>query len=450
LSTDAGLFASIATSDELLAATSDRAWLQALLEVEAALAGAEADIGIIPRDAADVIATCCAADRFEPSFEPSELGRVGRLGGNPVVPLVEALAAVLPPEARTWVHWGATSQDILDSAAMLVSRQALELIEHDLTRLADGCAALTERHRNTLMAGRTLLQQALPITFGLKAAGWLVAILDVRSRLIEVKSRLPIQLGGAAGTLAAVGADGPAVVARLATRLNLAEPLLPWHASRQPIADVAATLGLVAGASAKIALDVALLMQTEVGEAFEPAASARGASSTLPHKRNPVAAAATLAAVRKAHALLPVIFAGMVQEHERALGGWQAEWETLSELLRLAGGAAARSRETIEGLEVDAEAMRDNLQRTGGLLMAERVTLALSRSMDRSDATSAVRRAVQRARQSAGSFRAGLLADPVITAVLSADDLDELLDPAGYLGATSTFIDRALRAHRGG
>jgi 3-carboxy-cis,cis-muconate cycloisomerase len=191
-------------------------------------------------------------------------------------------------------------------------------------------------------------------------------------------------------------------------------------------------------------------MQTEVGEAFEPSASGRGASSTLPHKRNPVGAATTLAAVRRTHALMPVIFAGMVQEHERALGGWQAEWETLTELLRLAGGAAARGRETVEGLEVDTEAMRDNLQRSGGVLMAERVTFALSRSMDRAKATSAVQRAVQQAVQSESSFRAGLLADPVVTAVLSADDLDELLDPAGYLGATSTFIDRALRAHRSG
>jgi 3-carboxy-cis,cis-muconate cycloisomerase len=445
LSTEAGLFAPIVTGDELLAATSDRAWLQALLDVEAAVAGAEADLGIIPSGAADAIATRCSADRFD----PGELGRAARLGGNPVIPLVERLTAAVPPECRNWVHWGVTSQDILDSAAMLVTRRALELIERDLTGLADGCAALADRHRTTLMAGRTLLQQALPITFGLKAAGWLVATIEVKSHLVDARSRLPAQLGGAVGTLAAFGEEGPAVAARLALRLGLAEPLVPWHTSRQPVAEVAAALGLVAGTSAKIAIDVALLMQTEVGEAFEPAAPGRGASSTLPHKRNPVGAAAVSAAARRAHGLIPVIFAGMVQVHERDIGGWQAEWQTLTDLLRLAGGAAARVRDTIEGLEVDAEAMRHNLARTKGLLMAERVTLALSRAMDRAEATAAVQQAGRRAAQSDRSdrsFAAELLAEPVVTSVLSAEDVQDLLDPAGYLGATNVFIDRALHS----
>jgi 3-carboxy-cis,cis-muconate cycloisomerase len=443
LSAEDGLFAPIVSGDELLAATGDRAWLQALLEVEAALARAEAEVGIIPSSAADAIATCCTADRFD----PGELGRAARLGGNPVIPLVKSLTAAVPVGVQNWVHWGATSQDILDSAAMLVTRRALELIERDLTGLADGCAALADRHRDTLMAGRTLLQQALPITFGLKAAGWLVATIEVRSRVIDVRSRLPAQLGGAAGTLAALGQEGPAVAARLATRLGLAEPLIPWHTSRQPVAEVAAALGLVAGTAAKVAIDVALLMQTEVGEAFEPAAPGRGASSTLPHKRNPIGAAGVIAASRRAHGLIPVIFGGMVQEHERAVGGWQAEWQTLTDLLRLAGGAASRVRETIEGLEVDADAMRDNLALTGGLLMAEQVTLALSRSIHRADATRAVQRAGDRAAAADRSFAAELLDDPVVAAVLSADELEELLDPAGYLGATDTFIDRALEAY---
>ena len=442
MSTESGLFAPIVTGDELLAATDDRAWLQALLDVEGALAGAEADVGIIPTTAAEVISACCTADRFD----PSELGRAARLGGNPVIPLVEALTAAVPPEAKSWVHWGVTSQDILDSAAMLVTRRGLEVIEADLTGLADGCAALADRYRTALMAGRTLLQHALPITFGLKAAGWLVGTLDVRGRVVDVRSRLPIQLGGAAGTLAAFGADGPAIAARLADRLKLAEPLIPWHTSRQRVADVAATLGLVAGQAAKIAIDVALLMQTEVGEAFEPAGPGRGASSTLPQKRNPVGAAAASAAARRAHALMSVLFTGMVQEHERAVGGWQAEWQTLTDLLRLAGGSAGRVRETIEGLEVDQQAMRDNLDRTEGLLMAERVTLALGRTMERSEAN----RVVQRAAQSPGSFLAGLLNEPAVTRVLSTRDLEELLDPAGYLGATNVLIDRALQAHRDG
>ena len=445
MSTD-GLFAPIFTGDELLQATDDRAWLQALLDVEAALAGAEADTGIIPTPAAEIITTFCTGAGATDRFDSSQLGRAARLGGNPVIPLVEILTAVLPPEARGWVHWGATSQDILDTAAMLLCRRALEIIEADLDGLADGCAALADRYRTTLMAGRTLLQHALPITFGLKAAGWLIGTLDTRGRVVEARSFLPIQLGGAAGTLAALGPDGPAVASRLASRLQLVEPLIPWHTSRQRVAELGATLGLVAGHAANIATDVALLMQTEVAEAFEPAGPGRGGSSTLPHKRNPVAAAATSAAARRAHALIPVLFTGMVQEHERAVGGWQAEWETLTELLRLAGGAAGRVRETVQGLEVDPNAMRDNLDRTDGLLMAERVTLALARHMDRSEA----RKGVQRAARSGTSFRTGLLADPAITSVLSADEVDRLLDPAGYLGATSTFIDRALQAHRGG
>jgi 3-carboxy-cis,cis-muconate cycloisomerase len=448
LSTDDGLFAPIVTGDELLRATDDRAWLQALLDVEGGIAGAEADAGIIPASAAEIIVTFCTAGGAAGRFDPGQLGRAARLGGNPVIPLVEALTAALPPEARGWVHWGATSQDVLDTAAMLLSRRALGIIEADLGGLADGCAALADRYRTTLMAARTLLQQALPITFGLKAAGWLIGTLDVRGRVVEVRSRLPIQLGGAAGTLAALGTGGPAVASRLASRLQLAEPLIPWHTSRQRVAELGATLGLVAGQAAKIGMDVALLMQTEVAEAVEPAFPGRGGSSTLPHKRNPVGAAATSAAARRAHALMSVLFTGMVQEHERAVGGWQAEWETLTELLRLAGGAAGRMRETIQGLEVDPNAMRDNLDRTDGLLMAERVTLALALAghLDRSEA----RKVVQQAARSGRSFRTGLLSDPAITSALSADEVDQLLDPAGYLGATSTFIDRALQAHRNG
>jgi 3-carboxy-cis,cis-muconate cycloisomerase len=444
LSIEAGLFAPILTTDELLAATGDRAWLQALLDVEAALAGAEADLAIIPKDAAAAIAGCCQAERFD----PDQLGRAARLGGNPVIPLVEALRAAVAVEGRTWVHHGATSQDVLDTAAMLLTERAMVPIDRDLAGLADSLAEMADRHRETLMAGRTLLQHALPITFGLKAAGWLVGVLDVRSQLAAVRSRLAVQLGGAAGTLASLGDDGPAVTARLAARLGLAEPILPWHTGRQRMAEVAAVLGQAAGTAAKIAMDVALLMQTEVGEAFEPAAPGRGGSSTLPHKRNPVGAAAVSAAARRVHSLLPVVFGGMVQEHERAVGGWQAEWQTLAELLQLAGGSVARVGETVAGLEVDRHAMSQNLARTGGLLMAERVTLALSGSMDRDDATRVVRHAGQRAGQSGLSFAAELLSDPAVAAVLSPAELEELLDPAGYLGATATFIDRALDAHR--
>jgi 3-carboxy-cis,cis-muconate cycloisomerase len=276
---EGGLFSQIFTTDQLLAATADRAWLQAMLDVEAALAVAEAEVGVIPAEAAPAIVAECRADLYDASL----LGRAGRLGGNPVIPLVQALTARVNGESADWVHWGATSQDILDSAAMLVIKRSLDLILSDLAGAADACATLAERHRSTLMAGRTLLQQALPITFGLKSAGWLAAILDARTGLQHIFDHgLAVQLGGAAGTLASLGSSGPEVTTRMATQLDLHSPALPWHTHRGRMAAVATGLGIAAGVAGKIALDVALLMQTEVGEAFEPAGADVGGSSTLP------------------------------------------------------------------------------------------------------------------------------------------------------------------------
>jgi 3-carboxy-cis,cis-muconate cycloisomerase len=385
----ASLFDPIFSTDEVLAATGPNAWLQAMLDVEAALAGVEAEIGLVPDDAAATIAGCCLAERFD----PGELGRAARHGGNPVIPLVEALRAVVPEPAAQWVHRGATSQDILDSAAMLVTRRSIVLIDGELDGLAAACAELAARHRHTVMAGRTLLQQALPITFGVKAAGWLVGAVEVRARLGDAVRRLAVQLGGAAGTLAAFGGEGPEVVRRLSARLGLAEPVLPWHTNRVRVADVASALGMVVGAAAKVSLDVALLMQTEVGEAAEPRP---GGSSTMPHKRNPVGAATVGAAARRAPALVSVVLAAMVQEHERALGGWQAEWQTLTELLRLAGGAAGRARETAAGLDVHVERMGDNV------------------------------------------------------GMLSAKDIGALVDPSGSIGTSDALVERALASYRGG
>jgi 3-carboxy-cis,cis-muconate cycloisomerase len=385
----ASLFDPIFSTDEVLAATGPNAWLQAMLDVEAALAGVEAEMGLVPADAAATIAGCCRAARFD----PGELGRAARQGGNPVIPLVEALRAVVQEPAAQWVHRGATSQDILDSAAMLVTRRSIVLIDGELDGLAAACAELAARHRHTVMAGRTLLQQALPITFGVKAAGWLVGAVEVRARLGDAVRRLAVQLGGAAGTLAAFGGEGPEVVRRLSARLGLAEPVLPWHTNRVRVADVASALGMVVGAAAKVSLDVGLLMQTEVGEAAEPRP---GGSSTMPHKRNPVGAATVGAAARRAPALVSVVLGAMVQEHERALGGWQAEWQTLTELLRLAGGAAGRARETAAGLDVDVERMGDNV------------------------------------------------------GMLSAKDIGALVDPSGSIGTSDALVERALASYHGG
>jgi 3-carboxy-cis,cis-muconate cycloisomerase len=435
------LFAPIFSTDEILAATGDDAWLQAMLDAEAALAGAEADCGVIPGPAADAIAAACQARRFD----PVALGRAARPDGNPVIPLVAALRAAVPPSAASWVHWGATSQDILDTAAMLVADRALTPIDAALGEAADGCAGLARAHADLAMAGRTLLQQALPISFGLKAAGWLAGLDDARSELRLARSRLAVQLGGAAGTLASLGGAGPAVLEAFARRLDLAEPVLPWHTARQRVSGLASALGTVSGTAAKVCLDVVLLSQNEVGEVTE---AAFGGSSALPHKRNPATAISVLAASRRALALVPVLQAALVAEHERAIGGWQAEWESLSQLLALAGGAAAGAAHVVAGLEIRPGAMAANLAASGGFLLAERVVLTVAaRTANHAGARQAVTQAVETATGQGAGFADVLSRDPLVGTVLSRTEIDELLDPAGYLGASAIWIERALTAH---
>jgi 3-carboxy-cis,cis-muconate cycloisomerase len=439
------LFALTFTTDVMADAVSDRAWVQAMLDVEAALAAAQERAGIIPAGTAAHIAACCAADRFD----IAALGRAAAEAGNPVIPLVAALTRAVPVEASGWVHWGATSQDVLDTAMVLLARQGLNLVLSDLDGVAAACARVSHEHRQTLMLGRTFLQPAVPITFGLKAAGWLVAVLDARRRLAELRaSGLAVQLGGAAGTLASLGADGPRVVRLLAEELALAEPVLPWHSARGRIAEVGAALGVTCGVMGKIARDVALLMQAEVGEVAEPTALGRGGSSSMPHKQNPVAAMAVDAGVRRAHALVGVLLGAMLQEHERAVGGWHAEWETVGELFRLSAGAVVRVREVVDRLRVDPVRMRANLDATRGLPLSERVALLLAPRMGRGEARALVERAIQRCRTSGRHLRDELLADPSLTTSLTAAELDEALDPARYLGATQVFIDRALAQYR--
>jgi 3-carboxy-cis,cis-muconate cycloisomerase len=438
------LFSYIVTTDELLAATGDRAWLTAMLDAEAALARAEAAAGVIPSFAAEAIASACRPEEFD----PADIGRAARDGGNPVIPLVERLTAAAPADARDFVHWGATSQDILDTAAVLVARRCGHLIASDLTRLANACADLADQHRNRLMTGRTLLQPALPITFGLKAAAWLAGLIDCRVALDSTMAALAAQFGGAAGTLAALGDSGPAVLAAFANELGLCEPPMPWHASRQRVAALAAALGLAAGTAAKISGDVALLMQGEVGEAFEPAAQGRGGSSTLPHKRNPVGAAAVGAAARRAIALVPLYFESLAGEHERHLIGWPVEWQSLGDLLALAGGAVTRTAETVEGLDLRTEAMETRVEALAGSLLAERVSFALARVLGRSQARAAVNAAGRQALgTTAADFAAALLSDPDVAAAISPSELEALLRPSGYLGSNDVWIDRVLARH---
>jgi 3-carboxy-cis,cis-muconate cycloisomerase len=344
------LFRPIFVPDEFREAVSGRAWLEAMLDAERALAVAEARVGLIPVEAAEAIASCC--DAGSGLFDPEELGREGRGAGNPVPALVKALTRAVSEvseDAARYVHKGATSQDITDTAAMLVSRRALTLILAEVEGIAAACARLAEDHRDTLMAGRTLLQQALPTTFGLKAAGWLVAVLEARRRLLDMRgSGLAAQLGGAAGTLASLGDSGTFVLEEFALELGLSEPVVPWHTARSRITEVGGVLSLAAGTLGKISQDIILMAQTEVGEVAEPLGEpgeGRGGSSTLPHKRNPVLSVTALANTCRVQDLSRTFQAAMIGEHERAAGAWHSEWEALSDALALTGGAAAAIRE---------------------------------------------------------------------------------------------------------
>jgi 3-carboxy-cis,cis-muconate cycloisomerase len=442
------LFGPIFVPDKFREAVSGGAWLEAMLKAEAALARAEARVGLIPAEAAEAIAGCCEADRFD----PEEIGRGGRAAGNPAVPLARALTeavAEVSEDAAGYVHKGATSQDIVDTAAMLVVRRALDLILIDFDGIAAACAPLADTHRTTVMAGRTLLQQALPTTFGLKAAGWLVSVLEVRRRLLSVRKReLAVQLGGAAGTLASLGDSGVSVLGEFARELGLAEPLVPWHTDRFRVAEIGGALALIAGVLGKMALDVILMAQTEVGEVAEPAGEGRGGSSTLPHKRNPILSVTAAANARRVRYLSQTLSSAMAQEHERAAGAWHSEWEALSDALALSGGAVAAMREVMQGLQVYPERMHENLKATHGLLLAEHVTTIAADRLGRLEAHELVKAASHRTLDTGRSLREELLDEPALREVLSPEEIDAALDPAGYLGSADAFVDRALEFYR--
>ena len=439
------LFGPLFVPDAIREAVGGRAWLQAMLDAEAALAIAEARAGLIPSGEAQTIAECCDADRFD----PEEIGREGRAAGNPVPALVKALTAAVPDNAARHVHKGATSQDIMDTAAMLVARRSLDLITTEVDGVASACAGLAETYRDTLISGRTLLQQALPTTFGLKAAGWLVAVLEARRRLLAAReSGLAAQLGGAAGTLASLGPPGIRVLQEFARELDLAEPVVPWHTARLRVAELGSVLALASGVMHKLALDVVLLAQTEVAEVAEPSEGGRGGSSTLPHKRNPVGSTLAAACARRVPPLTETLQAAMAQEHERAAGAWHAEWETLSDALALTGGAAAAMREVMEGLEVRPDSMRENLDATGGLLLAENVTTIAAEKLGRLEAHELVEAASRRTFANESTLREELLAEPALREHLTPEEIDDALDPEHYLGSAGAFVDRALNLYR--
>ncbi|MEJ3744071.1 3-oxoadipate enol-lactonase [Actinomycetes bacterium KLBMP 9797] len=408
---DAGLFDGVLAAGPVRAQVADRAWLRAMLDVEAALATA---LGA-PPEAARAIAAA--------RVDPAELGAAAAGAGNPVVPLVRALRAAVPPAVAGYVHSGATSQDVLDSAAMLVAHRALGPLLGDLAAAADAAARLAAAHRDTPVAARTLLQQALPTTFGLVAAGWLTALDEAADRLTWVRERrLAAQLGGAAGTLAALDLS---TVDRFAAALGLPAPPLPWHTDRTRIADLAGALGTAAGVVAKVARDIVLYAQTEVGELAE---DRPGGSSTLPHKRNPVAAISATACAAQAPGLVATLLGAMAHEHQRAAGAWHAEWRPLTTLLESAGAATYWLRVCLEGLRVDQARMRANLDLTGDALLAEQVSTALAPRLGPDAAHEAVRAAL-----AAGHPLSALVGHP--------------LDPTTYLGKAAPLTDRALHTH---
>ncbi len=426
---------------------SDRARVQGMLDFEAALARAEARAGVIPAAAAAAIAAKCQIDLFD----MDELARAAALAGNPAIPLVKQLTELVGKDdkkAMRFVHWGATSQDAIDTGFMLQLRRALDRIEAELERLAAALAQLAQKHRATPIAARTWMQQALPTTFGLKAAGWLDAVNRHRVRLGDLRRKsLVVQFGGAVGTLAALENKGIDVARALGEELHLVVPDVSWHGNRDRVGEVATTLGLCTGTLGKIARDVSLLMQTEVAEAFEPAGEGRGGSSTMPHKRNPVTAAVVLAAATRVPGLVSSMLSAMVLEHERGLGGWHAEWETMPEIIGLAAGALHHLTESVTGLEIDAAKMRENLDVTRGLIFAEAVQMVLGSAIGRIEAQELLEAACKRARVEKRHLREVLAEDATVAKHLAKGELERLFDARRYLGVAEDLIDHVLAAH---
>jgi 3-carboxy-cis,cis-muconate cycloisomerase len=436
------MFDAIFTPQPLLDEVSDRAWLQAMLDFERALAAAEAELGLIPAEAAEAIAAACRAELFD----ADRIAVEGRGSGNPAEPLVRALRAAVGGEAAGYVHHGATSQDVVDTAAMLVATRALAHVLADVAAVTAACAELADAHRETTMVARTLLQHAVPTTFGLKAATWLAGVLEAQQLVLAAADRLAVQLGGAAGTLAALGERGPDVVAVVAGDLGLAEPALPWHASRVRVAALGSALAALAGSLAKIALDVVLMAQTEVGELAEPAAPGRGGSSTMPHKQNPVGSILTLACTRRAQAAAGLLTGSLAGEHERAAGAWQSEWDAISGGLAAAGGAAASMAEVLVGLQVDGARMAANLELTRGLVLSERLVFALAERIGQSDAKRLVGEAGARAAERGTTLRAEVERAGEVS--LTRAEIELAFVPETYVGAADVFIDRALDLYR--
>jgi 3-carboxy-cis,cis-muconate cycloisomerase len=439
---DSPILGTLYGSDAMRAVFDERTYFQRMLDVEAALARVQARLGIIPADAAEAITR---AARVE-NLSTEELAASARNVGYPVVGLVAGLSRAAG-EAGGWTHWGATTQDIMDTATVLQVREGLTLIRASLRGIIVALTQQAAKHRHTVMAGRTHLQQALPTTLGLKCAVWAQPLITHVQRLDALRARVEqVSFAGAAGTLASLGDQGIAVMEGLATELGLAAPAAPWHVSRDAFAETVAFLALVCGSLAKIATDIILLAQTEVGEVAEPYVAGRGSSSTMPQKRNPIASEYILASARTVHALVPVMFGAMAADHERATGPWQSEMLALPQCFVLTHGALQHTQAIAEGMVVDAGRMRRNLDITHGLIVSEAVMMGLAPHIGRGEAHHAVKHACDAALAEGIGLADALAREPAIAGRLDRAAIERLTDPVRYLGSADAFIDRVLRA----
>ena len=440
----ARLIESLATTGPLAELFSDQSVLQEMLDFEAALAQAEARLGIVPQAAADAISAVAKVE----AFDTAALARDTLRAGTPGIPLVKALTErvrALNPEAACFVHWGATSQDVADTALILLLKRARGILANDLSRLEQALLRLSEQHEKTMMLGRTLMQSAPPVTFGLKAAGWLGAIRRSKRRLEDAfPGALVLQFGGGSGTLASIGEQGLAVAGVLASELELGVPDAPWHTQRDRLAALLCACGVLTGGLGKMARDISLLMQGEVGEVAEPGGEGRGGSSTMPHKRNPIGSAVTLAASHRLPGEIAAFLSAMVQEHERGVGGWQAEWPIVAAIIQGTGVALASMAEVAEGLSVDANRMRSNIEATHGVIFAEHAMMLLGPKLGR-DVAHKVLEEATRTSIAQGRHLVEVLAEMrEVTRHLDKATLDQLEAAEKYLGVAREFRKRLL------
>ncbi len=440
----ARIIESLATTQALAEVFSDLSILQALLDFEVALARAEARVGIVPKSAADRIAAAARADAFDIRSLSVSMFRAG----TPTIPVVKALTEKVratDPEAAAWVHWGATSQDVADTALVLLLKRAQTILAGDLQRLEKALITISERHKATVMLSRTLMQAAPPVTFGLKVAGWLGALSRGRKRLEAAFGEvLVLQFGGASGTLASLADKGIVVARALAEELGLRSPEAPWHTHRDRLANMVCCCGVLTGSLGKVARDISLLMQSEVAEVAEPGGEGRGGSSTMPHKRNPIACALTLAAAYRVPGLVASFLSAMVQEHERAVGGWQSEWPIVASVVQSTGSAATSLAEVAEGLSVDAARMRQNIANTNGRIFAERVMMLLATELGRDVAHKLLEDTIQKSIAQNKNLSTVLAESPELNSPLNRALLDQIEIPEQYLGSAEAFREALL------